>query len=134
MRIQSWPASLESIPGMRAFIKAEAELMGFDPRSVGLLELVVEEIAVNIVEYAYKNDPSQSIEMGTEKKNKELTIHVFDRGAPFDPLKVPAPDIEAPAGERAIGGLGLFMVKRIVDEMRYERRDGKNHVILIKRA
>jgi anti-sigma regulatory factor (Ser/Thr protein kinase) len=133
MKMQSWPASLDSIPRIRGLIKAEATRVGFDSKSAVQLGLAVEEITANIITYAYQNDSEKTIEIAVENNDSGLTIHVCDQGPPFDPLTVPAPDIDAPVTDREIGGLGILMVKAMVDEMNYERREGKNHVVLVKK-
>ena len=62
-----------------------------------------------------------------------MAITLTDRGTPYDPLKKPDPDITLSAKEREIGGLGIYMVKKSMDEMRYEYRDGQNVLTIVKR-
>ncbi len=97
------------------------------------IDLAIEEIFVNIADYAYTPDIGDVV-MKAELADDgmKLTLIFEDGGTPFDPLKRPDPDINLPASEREIGGLGIFLVKETMDEMKYEYRDGKNQLTLVK--
>lgn len=92
-----------------------------------LICMVVEEIYVNIAKYAYspKTGPA-SIQVEMEKDPPAVVITFTDRGIPYNPLAKPDPDVTLPAEMRQIGGLGIFMVKKSVDDITYERKDGQN--------
>ena len=91
------------------------------------LELVIEEIFVNIASYAYTPDTGDAIFSIDFEENPTAVILTFtDSGKPYNPLEKPDPDIMLDADEREIGGLGIFLVKKNVDEIFYERKDDKN--------
>ncbi len=91
------------------------------------IELVTEEIFVNIASYAYSEPGGFAVIRRSGGEGSEgLTLSFIDGGVPYDPLKKPDPDLTLPIDERPIGGLGVFLVKKIVDEAYYEYKDGKN--------
>ena len=107
--------------------------LGVSEMSMMQLELAVEEIFVNISNYAYQDTGKVWIGCDVEKDTMSITITFKDSGAEFDPLSMPEPDTSAPALDRPIGGLGIFLVKRIVDGISYRRRDGYNILTIEKR-
>ncbi|MCR4586536.1 MAG: ATP-binding protein [Lachnospiraceae bacterium] len=104
------------------------------PEDVKLeIDLAIEEIFVNIADYAYTPDTGDVVmKANVSDDGMKLTLIFEDSGTPFDPLKNPDPDITLPASERQIGGLGIFLVKETMDDMFYEYKDGKNQLTLVK--
>lgn len=97
------------------------------------LELAVEEIFINIASYAYPPGTGKVwIGCDVSEDTMSVTLTFTDCGPEFDPLKSPEPDVNAPAEERGIGGLGIFLVKRNVDGISYRRRDGFNILTIEK--
>ena len=97
-------------------------------------QLAVEEIFVNIAHYAYKDKTGEVNVLCELDKEKNLFTIIFeDTGIPFDPLKREDPDVTATAEERNIGGLGIFLTKKLMDEVSYENKDGKNILTLMKK-
>ena len=91
------------------------------------IELVTEEIFVNIASYAYPDGEGiVTIRRDGGEGSEGLTLTFMDGGVPYDPLQRPDPDLTLPAEDRPIGGLGVFLVKKIVNEAHYEYKDGKN--------
>ncbi|HAG04338.1 MAG TPA: ATP-binding protein [Lachnospiraceae bacterium] len=109
----------------------ESELEDFPPKVVMQLELIAEEIYVNIVDYAYKDKPGQAVITG-ELSDGVYTLTFEDTGAPFNPLLKEDPDINASAKDRQIGGLGIFLTKKLMDDVKYEYKDGKNILTVFK--
>ena len=97
------------------------------------LRLSIEETVENVVQYAYK-DGIGWMEVGTDldKNGLTLTITLKDAGKPFNPLEKPDPDINLPLEERAIGGLGIFLCKQLMDEVLYRYEDGCNILTMKK--
>lgn len=97
------------------------------------LDIAVEEIFVNIAHYAYTPDIGMAeIEMEIEKDPASIVITFSDSGKPYNPLEKEDPDVTLPLEKRQIGGLGIYMVKKSMDDMTYVHRDGKN-VLTIRR-
>ena len=96
------------------------------------LDLAIEEIFVNIATYAY-GDKKGTAEIILSKNHDSLSLTFIDQGTPYDPLAKPDPDTTLSASERQIGGLGIFLVKKVMDETFYEYKDGSNIFTMIKK-
>ncbi len=97
------------------------------------IDIAVEEIYVNIANYAYAPMTGETTIQMEVNDNQIAVITFYDTGIPYDPLKKPDPDISLPVEEREIGGLGIFMVKKSMDDMRYEYRNGQNILTIEKK-
>lgn len=95
--------------------------------------LCLEEIFTNIVKYAWPEGGEHAADIRLSVEPDHIKISIEDDGIQFDPTKVPEPDTTKPAHERQIGGLGLHLVRQNVDEMRHQRMDDVNILILTKR-
>lgn len=96
------------------------------------MQLALEEVVVNVMQYAYAPDTVGAIEVHAELKGEELLFVVEDEGRPFNPTKVPDIDTGLSAEERSIGGLGIFIVRQTMDDVRYSRRNNHNILTLTK--
>ena len=96
------------------------------------VELCIEEIFVNVAHYAYAPDKG-NVEICAEIKDGVLIIKFIDQGKPYDPLKKPDPDTTLSADEREIGGLGIFLTKKLTDKVEYRYENGKNILTLEKK-
>jgi anti-sigma regulatory factor (Ser/Thr protein kinase) len=88
--------------------------------------LALDETLTNIMSYAFADGERHAIEIGIKRSDGYLTAIVSDDGAPFDPLSQPAVDVHAPVEQRKIGGLGIHLVRKLMDKADYQRRDGRN--------
>ena len=119
---------LELIP---AAVEEFAERDNWPPDLVFKLNLVLEELGVNIVNYS---GATGDIEISLASDSERVTVEITDDGRPFNPLiDQESPDVSAPLGDRPIGGLGIHLVRSMMDEMRYSREDGKNKLAISKR-
>lgn len=96
------------------------------------IDLAVEEIYINIASYAYP-DSEGNAEIILSENNGEFVMTFIDEGVPYDPLAKPDPDTTLSASERQIGGLGIFLVKKIMDSVTYKYEDGKNFLTISKK-
>jgi anti-sigma regulatory factor (Ser/Thr protein kinase) len=96
------------------------------------MNLVIEEAVSNIIFYAFHDSAKHEIAISISVDNSCLTITITDDGIPFNPLAQQQPDINLPAEERPIGGLGIFLISQIMDEMKYERNKNNNILTLTK--
>ncbi len=130
MQSKTFPGTVESIDAIRQYIAALAQNAGLDKKASYNLKLAADEIATNIVLYGYEEPGLDgTIEVLHEQTEEALTVILEDSSAPFDPLARELPDAEdltKPLEERQIGGLGIFLTIKGVDEFSYERVDGKN--------
>ncbi len=90
------------------------------------LELTLEEILVNIISYAYKDDTPHEIEFKVEVDENMIAMKFIDEGTPFNPLTVKRADTQQPMMERGVGGLGISVVRKMRDMMEYQRKNDKN--------
>jgi len=103
-----------------------------DEEIVGDLRLVLDEIVTNIISYGYENNTDQQICICICYKDDEISVEVKDEGKPFNPIEAPGPDIEKPFEERETGGLGIYIVRKLMDELEYRSIEGKNILIMKK--
>lgn len=101
------------------------------PSLIYAIRLVVEEVVVNIIDYAYP-DGEGYLDVCIHSDSKALTIEFRDHGIPFNPLNQPAPDLNLPLEERTIGGLGIFLTKEMMDDIQYRYEQGENILIIKK--
>ena len=126
-------AKTENLEEVLGFVDRHLEAMDCSPKVSVQIDVAVEELFVNIAHYAY-SPGTGSATIGVEilKDPAAIAITFTDRGKPFDPLAKEDPDITLSAEERQIGGLGIYMVKKSMDEVVYEYRDGQN-ILRIKK-
>ncbi len=127
-------AKLDELAGLQAEVARFGAGNGWPADWEFQVELAVEELVVNIVNYGFEDASDGRIELVLDWSPEALTIDIIDNGRPFDPFsEAPPPDLESAVDERPIGGLGVHFVKTMMDEARYRREDEKNHVTLVKR-
>ena len=124
-------AKLESLEGFMQFVNTSARDAGFPDKRVQEIELAVEEALVNIFNYAYPDRDNGDVEVtcGLDGQGR-LIIEIRDSGIPFDAGTQSGPELNATIAERKIGGLGIFLIRKMADEMRY-RREGEENVLTL---
>lgn len=95
-------------------------------------QLALEEVFMNVVMHGSRVDRAPRVEVSLTLVDGGVTLMVEDDGPPFDPLSLPAPDLTASLEERPVGGLGVFLVRQIMDSVRYERREARNQLQMTK--
>ena len=96
------------------------------------INLALEEAVANIIMYAYPTEEEQEILLKVSLSSGQLIFLLTDKGFSFDPTQVPDADITLPIEERSIGGLGIFLIRSIMNEVSYQRLDGENRLIMKK--
>jgi len=126
------PAAVENLEQVLAFV--DGQLANCPPDVLLQIDIAVEEIYVNIAHYAYPSGRGEAtIRCAVSRTSPpEATIELVDGGIPYDPLSRKDPDITLDAEERQIGGLGIFMVKDMMDQVTYRREGGKNILTMKK--
>ena len=127
-------ASLEKLDEVLAFVEESLEKNECPMKVLMQVQIAVEEIFVNIAHYAYDSGQGTAtirVEVGGDPL--QVIITFIDQGVPYDPLKKEDPDVTLSAEERKIGGLGIFMVKKSMDDVKYEYADGKNILTISKK-
>ncbi len=109
-----------------------AEEFGIPATIAMKFNIIFDELLNNIVTYAYSDDDEHDIEVRMGLAGKRLTVIIIDDGVPFNPLGAEAPDTDVSLEEREIGGLGIHLVRNLIDDVTYNRRIGKNVMTLMK--
>ena len=129
--IEAKPENLEKV---LSFVDQSMDEFGSSLKAKMQMDIAVEEIFVNIANYAYRPDTGYAfIRLETSDDPTTVTVTFKDTGMPYDPLAKPDPDITLSAEERQIGGLGIFMAKKSVDDIRYEYKNGENILSISKK-
>jgi anti-sigma regulatory factor (Ser/Thr protein kinase) len=127
-------AAVANISTVTDFVNAILEELDCPMKAQLQIDVAIDELFSNIAQYAYAPGTGPAtVRVETEEDPRAVILTFIDRGTPFDPLAAEDPDITAPAEERSIGGLGVFLVKKTMDDVRYERRDGQNILRITKR-
>ena len=124
---------IQQIPQLADFVETIAEESGLSQPLAMSLNLALEEAVTNVIVYAYPEGTDGLVDIEAIIRKDLIRFIISDSGQPFDPTQVEAVDINLPLEERPIGGLGIHLVRSIMDEVSYERVDGKNHLYLIKK-
>ena len=120
-------ATLDNIETVTEFIDAELERVDCSPKAMMQINIAVDELFSNIARYAYEPGKGPAtVRVEVDPETPEVVITFLDHGKPYNPLENEDPDITLSAEERGIGGLGIFMVKKTMDAIEYEYKDGKN--------
>lgn len=126
-------ATDENLEVMQEFIESKLEALKCSIRETMQIAVSAEEIFVNIAHYAYAPLHGKvTVRVKVEEEPPRVIITFIDSGAPYDPLAKEDPDITLSAEQRKIGGLGVFIMKKMMDHARYEHRDGKNILTIEK--
>lgn len=126
-------ATLENIEKVTDFINAELEELECPMKAMVQIDVAIDELFSNIARFAYDNGTgSATVTFEVSENPPAAKITFIDNGKPFNPLERDDPDITLSAEERSIGGLGIFMVKKTMNSMNYEFKNGQNILTIIK--
>ena len=129
MKEMTIAARLENIEPVTAFVDAFLEEIDCPLKTQTKIDIVIDEIFSNIARYAYPEGEG-TVTIGIENKDEAVVIVFEDSGIPYDPLSASAPDLSLSADDRPIGGLGIHMVKKMMDVLSYRYENGKNILTL----
>lgn len=120
------PNRLDEIGPLARDTAAFLESHQVDPDATFAVDLALEEMVSNVIKHAYKDGNSHQICVRLEVGHDRILLVVEDSGPRFNPLELPEPDLDKPVHQRPIGGLGVFLVRKTVDRMEYERLGNRN--------
>ena len=123
---------ISEISKLATFIGELSEELDFTPELNFNLNLVLEEAISNVILYAYGNETQKDISLVAYLSDNNLVFVLTDSGTEFDPTKVPDADVTLSAEEREIGGLGIYLIRQIMNTVEYQRIDGKNVLTMRK--
>lgn len=134
MKTVKVPAALEELENVRAFADEVLTDTIASKEDQMAIELAIEEVFVNIVKYASLPEAGNIMVSYEHDSNEEAIVIQFqDKGRPFNPLKLREPDVTAELSERTPGGLGIYMLKNLMDKVEYEYVEGTNRLIIWKK-
>ena len=107
---------------------------GVQPETVGALNLALEEVVVNVIMHAYPQGGAHEIRVDVTAERDRVTAEVVDDGVAFDPLQQTEPNLALPLAERPVGGLGIFLTRRVMDDLHYSREAGRNRLTMAKKV
>jgi anti-sigma regulatory factor (Ser/Thr protein kinase) len=128
-----YPAKFEILDELREHVGGLARQHGFGERAIYSVQLAADEAASNIIEHAYAGRPSATFLLRCDYSNERLIMTFLDEGESFDFSRVKTPDLTADLSERKIGGLGIFLMHKLMDEVDYKVTRSGNFLTLVKR-
>jgi serine/threonine-protein kinase RsbW len=129
----TYPAKFDFLDEIRDFVAEVARQGGFNDKEVYSLQLAADEAASNIIEHAYEGIANASIDISCDMQGDAIIITMRDEGTSFDPSQVKQPNLKAKLSERQIGGLGVYLMRKLMDDVRYESAGKSNTLTMIKR-
>jgi len=123
---------IDELKHVAQFIEEIGKELGLDMELQMNLNLVLEEMVSNVIFYAYPEGTEATIELATESDGKVLTFLLSDQGQEFDPTQKDDPDLDINPAERKLGGMGIYIVKNIMDHVTYQRLEGRNLLTMKK--
>ena len=124
---------IKEVKRLNNFVEDVTQKLDFEDEEARYIRLAVEEAVVNVICYAYPEEQEGDISIVAQANGQRLKFIITDSGIPFDPTEASQVDITLPAEERRIGGLGIHLVRKLMDSINYERENGKNILTLVKK-
>jgi len=133
MQTLTFSTTFDILDEIRTFVGNQAREAGFNAKDIYSVQLATDEAASNVIEHAYDGKPDGMFEVCCECREDRLIIILLDHGKAFDPSQVEEPDLKADLSDRKIGGLGVYLIRKLMDEVQYESTQAGNRLTLIKR-
>ncbi len=125
------PATLDSLEPVSTFITSVTSQVGLDDHAAWQVQLAVDEAVTNIIQHGYNEVEQGKIDLSWQLEHNELVITIRDKGRQFNPSDVPEPDIHSPLEERQAGGLGIFLMNKLMDSVRYTFHSEEGNVLVM---
>ncbi len=120
------PATREFLDRFRTFVMDAADSLDLPTAVRGRIDLVLEEVLLNVMDYAYGPEQAGEVDVGCGRAGDSFRIILRDQGRPFNPLDQKNPDLAAGIDQREVGGLGVFLTKQMADQLHYHHENGRN--------
>ncbi|MCU7494024.1 MAG: ATP-binding protein [Ignavibacteria bacterium] len=126
-------STTDNLALIRDFTKSAAQKCGFTEETIDKIALAVDEACTNVIKHAYKFSPEGDIIVNINVNHSKMTVSITDHGSNFDPSLVPEPDVKKYYRQHKIGGLGIYLMRKLMDEVNFNSVAGsKNQVVLVK--
>jgi len=133
MRTAIFQANFKNLDSIREYVARAAKDAGFDEAGIYAIQLAADEASSNIIEHAYKTDDEGEIECTCNLDGDNLVIVFRDHGLSYEPDSIPQPNLTSKLNKRQIGGLGLYLIHQLMDEVHYESFDEVGNVLTLKK-
>lgn len=125
-------ASTEHLAEVRDFVAAHAEDLGLSAKTISEIRLAVDEAYTNIIKHAYKNTPTEKVNIEIGSDEQQLWISLQDEGLSFDPSTYNEPDLMQRIKEKKRGGMGVYLIRKVMDQVHYNRKGQMNEIRMVK--
>lgn len=126
-------ATTENLADVRKFVSQYVKEQGFSSDKVADITLAVDEACTNIIKHAYGYDSSKKLQIHLEFDNEEVAIYIEDYGKSFDPERYKKPSLHEQVKQKKRGGMGIHLMKSLMDKIHYEKKGQKNVLCLCKK-
>ena len=127
------PSQTDNLELIREFVSRVAAKVGFNSDDVNKIELAIDEACTNVIKHAYEKNSRQPIDIAIKLDYDKLTIIVTDQGKGFNVDEIKTPDMKEYLAEMRVGGLGIFLIKNLMDEVKFDVKPGvRNQVKMVK--
>jgi len=133
MAMKIYAAQFEYLDEIREFVAGVARQGGFNDKEIYSLQLAADEAASNIIEHAYEGINDGLIRITCDMQGNEIVITMHDDGKSFNPSNVKQPNLKANLSERQIGGLGLYLMRKLMDKVQYESTPGEGNLLTMRK-
>lgn len=123
----------ENLSAIRDFVSEKALDAGIPPATVENIMLAVDEACTNIIKHAYKSSPEGEIILNIDYNKKKFTVTIIDYGKSFEPDRVPLPNLQKYYREHKVGGLGIYLMKSLMDDVKYTSVPGEYNQVLLSK-
>lgn len=125
-------ASTEHLAEVRDFVASHAENIGLKQKTISEIRLAVDEAYTNIIKHAYQNNASEKVNIEIGSDNDQLWITLIDSGKSFDPESYSEPDLMKRIKEKKRGGMGVYLIRKVMDQVQYNRKGKNNEIRMVK--
>lgn len=125
-------ANTSQLSKVRDFVANYAQNLGLSDKEIGNIRLAVDEAYTNIIKHAYKNLPKKPVNIEIGSNDSQLWISIKDEGESFDPTSYSEPDLEKRIKNKQRGGMGVYLIRKLMDSVKYNRAGKMNEIIMIK--
>lgn len=125
-------ASTEHLAEVRDFVAKYASECGFAQQDIADIRLAVDEAYTNIIKHAYQNDKHKSVDIELGYDTKEFWVSLLDTGDAFDPQKYTKPDVRQKIKEKKRGGVGVYLIRKLMDDVEYHKKGSVNEIRMTK--
>lgn len=125
-------ASTQNLSAIRSFVSSHAEEEGFSAQKVADIQLAVDEAYTNIIKHAYKNDSNQEVIINLEFDDEKMVVTLTDHGIGFDVEKYKKPNLKKQIERKKRGGMGVYLIRKLMDEVSYHAKNHKNVLRMCK--